>query len=80
MNHLNYINSVSTLITAVVFFTAHFPPSGMAVKKIVMLINLQYYLVMKSTIGLLLWIVCNGILSDRIREALGNKSITMILV
>lgn len=54
-------------------FHCLFPPSGIAVKNIVMLINLQYYLVMKSTIGLLLWIVCNGILSDRIREALGDK-------
>lgn len=52
----------------------------MAVKNIVVLINLQYYLVMKSTIGPLLWIVCNGILSDRIREVLVDKSITMLLV
>lgn len=74
------MNSVSTLITAVVFFTAYFPPSGMAVKNIVMLIILQYYLVMKSTIGSLLWIVCNDILSDRIREVLGDKSKTMVLV
>lgn len=58
----------------------YFPPSGMAVKNIVMLINLLYYLVMESTIGPLLWIVCNGLLSDRIREVLGDRSITMMLV
>lgn len=51
------MNSVFTLITAVVFFTAYFPPSDMAVKNRVMFINLQYYLVMKSTIGPLLRIV-----------------------